>query len=140
MGRGGTRIGTDLAWLRLTVCRFVAALLLFLGILGLLRTTGEEGTASLFGLTVHPLTALIWTVLGLVGVAMSTGIAWARRYLAGTGGILVAWAVLCLLLDGTPSDVFVGDDELIAFNGIVGLLALVTALTDAPARLTGTTE
>ena len=54
--------------------------------------------------------------------------------------LLVGWAVLCLLLDGSPSDLFVRDAELIAFNGILGLLALVTALTDVPARLIGAAE
>lgn len=140
MGGGGTSIAPGRARLIVTVCRFVAGLLLLLGVVALLRTAGQEGTTALMVFTVHPLTALIWTVLGLVGVAMGTEIAWARRYLVGTGGILVGWAVLCLLLDGNPSDLFVRDTELIAFNGILGLLALVTALTDAPTRLIGTTE
>jgi hypothetical protein len=140
MGGGGTSIAPDRARLMVTVSRFMAGTLLLLGILGLLRTAGEEGTASLTVFTVHPLTALIWTVLGLVGVAMSTKIARTQHYLVGAGGILVVWAVLCLLLDGSPSDLFVRDTELIAFNGILGLLALVAALTQAPARLIGTTE
>jgi hypothetical protein len=123
-----------------TVSRFVSGLLLLLGILALLRTAGEDGTSVLFVFTVHPLTGLVWTVLGLVGIAMNATLEWARRYLVLAGGILVTWAVLCLVLDGQPSDLFVRDIDLIAFNGILGLLALTAALTDVPARLVGTIE
>ena len=48
--------------------------------------------------------------------------------------------MLCLLLDGRPSDLFVRDGDLIAFNGLLGLLALAAALTDVPARLVGAAE
>ena len=106
----------------------------------MLRTAGLGGTSALWIFTVHPLTALVWTVLGLVGVAMGTAIEWAQRYLVWAGAILVAWAVLCLVLDGRPSDLFVRDGDLIAFNGVLGLLALAAALTDVPARLIGTIE
>ena len=71
---------------------------------------------------------------------MSTTIDRARRYLTGAGALLVAWAVLCLLLDGRPSDLFVRDGDLIALNGLLGLLALAAALTDVPARLIGAPE
>ena len=140
MGEDGTSVAPVRARLMLTVCRLVAGLLLLLGILGLLRTAGEEGTSSLTVFTVHPLTALAWTILGLVGIAMSTSFERTRRYLVGAGVLLVAWAVLGLVLNGEPSDLFIRDTELIALNGVLGLLALAAALTDVPARLIGTTE
>lgn len=136
----GASIASERARLGASVSRLVAGSLLLLGILGLLRTAGNGGTEALTIFTVHPLTALAWTVLGLVGVAMSTSPDRARRYLIGAGGLLVAWAVLGLLLDGEPSDLFVRDAELIALHGVLGLLALGTALTDAPARLVGPIE
>jgi hypothetical protein len=140
MGQDGVSIAPDRDRLTMTVCRFVAGLLLLLGIVAVLRTKGQGGTWALTVFTVHPLTAIVWTALGLVGVAMSTSIERTRRYLTGAGGLLVAWALLCLLLDGRPSDLFVRDGDLIAFNGLLGLLALAAALTDVPARLIGAPE
>ncbi len=140
MGDDGTPIAPAGARLMVTVCRLVSGLLLLLGILGVLRTAGEEGTSALWVFTVHPLTGLAWLVFGLVGIAMSTSLERAHRYLVGAGGLLVAWAVLGLLLDGRPSDLFVSDAELIALNGLLGLLALAAALTDIPARLIGLIE
>jgi len=140
MGDDGTPIAPARARLMVTVSRLVSGLLLFLGILGLLLTAGAEGTAALSVFTVHPLTGLAWTVFGLVGIAMSTSLERTHRYLVGAGGLLVAWAVLGLLLDGRPSDLFVRDAELIALNGLLGLLALSAALTDVPARLIGLIE
>ena len=140
MGEDVTSIASDRARLTMTVCRFVSGLLTLLGILAVLQTQGQGGTWALTVFTVHPLTGVVWLVLGLVGVAMSVTVERARRYLTGAGVLLVAWAVLCLLLDGQPSDFFVRDGDLIAFNGIVGLLALSAALTDVPARLAGAVE
>jgi hypothetical protein len=128
------------AGLMVTVSRLVAGALVLLGILGLLRTAGEDGTPTLTVFSVHPLTGLAWTILGLVGVAMSTSLERTRRYLVGAGVLLVAWAVLCLVLNGEPSNFFIRDTELIALNGVLGLLALTAAGTEVPARLIGTTE
>ena len=135
-----TSTARDRDRLIVTVSRLVSGLLLLLGIVALLRTVGQDGSDALVMFTVHPLTGLAWTVLGFVGVAMSTTLGWARRYLVSAGAILVAWAVLCLVLDGQPSDLFVSDTDLVAFNGILGLLALTAALTDLPARLVGEIE
>ena len=140
MGEDGTSIAPVRARLMMSVSRLVTGALLLLGILGLLRTAYEEGTSSLMALPVHPLTALLWTVLGLVGIAMSASLEWTRRYLVGAGGLLVAWAVLGLVLDGEPSDFFIRDPELIGLNAVLGLLALAAALSEVPARLVGTTE
>jgi Domain of unknown function (DUF4383) len=140
MDEDGIPIPTDRARLMMTVCRFVSGLLVLLGIVAVLRTKGQGGTWALTVFTVHPLTGVVWLVLGVVGVAMSISIDRARRYLTGAGVLLVAWAVLCLLLDGQPSDFFVRDADLIAFNGVVGLLALTAALTDVPARLVGAVD
>lgn len=140
MGEDGTSIGPARARVMGTVCRLVSGLLLLLGILGLLRAGGQGDTYALSVFTVHPLTGLVWTALGLVGIAMSTSAERTHRYLVGAGALLVVWALLGLLLDGRPSDVFVRDAELIALNGILGLLALAAALTNVPARLTGQVE
>lgn len=140
MGEDGIPIPTDRTRLMMTVCRFVSGLLVLLGIVAVLQTKGQGGTWTLTVFTIHPLTGVVWLVLGLVGVAMSVTLERARRYLTGAGVLLVAWAVLCLLLDGRPSDFFVRDGDLIAFNGILGLLALASALTDVPARLVGAVE
>ena len=140
MGQDGVTVASDRDRLMLTVCRFVSGLVLLLGILALLRAKGQGGNPELAVVTVHPLTGLVWTALGLVGVAMSTTVERARRYLTGAGALLVAWAVLCLLLDGRPSDLFVRDGDLIALNGLLGLLSLAAALTDVPARLIGAPE
>jgi Domain of unknown function (DUF4383) len=135
-----TSFAPDGAPLTVTVCRLVSGLLLLLGIVSVLRTVGQGGTWALAVFTIHPLTGVVWTALGVVGIAMSTSVERARRYLVGAGTLLVAWAVLCIVLDGRPSDFFVRDPDLIALNGLCGLLALATALTDIPARLTGRLE
>jgi hypothetical protein len=135
MGEDPTPIAPERARLGVTIAHLVAGTLLLLGVLGLLRTDGSGGTEALTVFTVHPLTALVWTVLGLVGIGMSVRPDGARRYLVGVGAILLAWAALGLVLDGEPSDLFVRDRELIGLHALLGVLALVTALTDAPARL-----
>ena len=86
MSQDGVSIALDRDRLMMTVGRFVAGLLLLLGIVAVLRTKGQGGTWALAIFTVHPLTALVWAALGLVGVAMSTSIERTRRYLTGAGG------------------------------------------------------
>jgi hypothetical protein len=105
-----------------------------LGIVGMLQTRLEE-TQDLIVVTVHPLTAVIWFALGAVGIAMGVEARRARRFLAAAGALLTVWGLLCLALDGTPSDVFARDPALIALLLIAGVGSLLAALVPPLARL-----
>lgn len=126
---------SDAERLAIAVGRVIFGTTLFLGIVGLLRTIGAEGTQVVAVFLVHPLTAIAWTVLGLVGVAMGVTGARARIYLIGAGALLVAWAVLGLALDGSPSEFLTGDRETVALNLVLGILALGASLLRTPSRL-----
>lgn len=114
--------------------RLLSGTLLTLGILGMLKTKLDE-TVELTVLTVDPVTAVVWFVHGVVGVAMSVDARLAQLYLAWTGGLLIVWALLGLALDGSPSDLFARDPALIAMHLIGGLLALTVALAPRVGRL-----
>jgi Domain of unknown function (DUF4383) len=114
----------------LVSCTFLA-----LGIVGMLQTRLDE-TEDLAIVTVHPLTAVIWFALGVVGVAMSTDARRAQLFLAAAGALLVLWGLLCLVLDGSPSEVFARDPALVALLLVAGTLSLVVSLTRPGARLT----
>ncbi len=101
--------------------------LLALGILGMLQTKLET-TEDLTVITVHPLTAVVWFALGVVGVAMSIEARRARLYLVGAGALLTLWGLLCLVLDGTPSDLFARDPALVALLLVAGVGSLAVAL------------
>ena len=113
----------------LVSCTFLA-----LGILGMLQTKLEE-TQDLTVITVHPLTAVIWFVLGVVGVAMSIEARRARLFLTGAGALLTVWGLLCLVLDGAPSDLFARDPALVALLLVAGVGSLAVALVPPIARL-----
>jgi hypothetical protein len=114
----------------LGAARIVSGLLLFLGIVGLLRvgTTGEA--EDLFGLTVAPLTAVAWLVLGLVGVALSVQAVRARRYLIGAGALLTLWGLVGLL--SGASDVLTDDGAVVALYLVLGVGSLAVALGPTP--------
>ncbi len=80
--------------------RVVSGVLFSLGLLGLLKSGTDNSPEQLFVFTIHPFTALVWLVLGLVGIAMSVAPERAQLYLVGTGVILLVWAALCLALGG----------------------------------------
>jgi hypothetical protein len=111
----------------MAIAGIVSATLLMLGIVGMLETRLEE-TVELTVITVHPVTAVVWLVMGLVGIAMSTVPARARRYLLGAGCLLTLWGLLCLVLDGSPSDVFARDAALVVLLLVGGVLSLGAAL------------
>ncbi len=113
----------------LVSCTFLA-----LGIVGMLQTKLQD-TQELTVITVHPLTALIWFLLGMVGVAMSVEARRAQLFLVGAGALLTLWGLLCLLLDGTPSDLFARDPELVALLLVAGVGSLVVAVAPPVARL-----
>jgi hypothetical protein len=112
----------------------VSCTLLFLGLVGMLRTRLET-TEELTIITVHPVTAVVWFVLGFVGVAMSTDARRAQAYLVATGALLTLWGLLCLALDGTPSAVFARDAPLVALLLAGGAASLAVALVPPAARL-----
>ena len=112
----------------------VSGTLFFLGLVGMLQTRLET-TTELTIVTVHPLTAVVWFALGVVGVAMSIDARRAQAYLAATGALLTLWALLCLALGGTPSEVFARDPALIALLLVGGVASLVVAVVPPVARL-----
>lgn len=115
--------------------RLMASVLGFLGIVGLLRTGGSDlgadGTEDLAGLTVHPLTAVIWLVVGLAGVALSVDAARSRLYLLVAGGLLVLWALVSIVA-GDPSTFFTTDRANLALQLVLGIGALAVALGPTP--------
>ena len=113
----------------LVSCTFLA-----LGIVGMLQTKLED-TQDLTVITVHPLTAVIWFLLGVVGVAMSIEARRARLFLIGAGALLTVWGLLCLALDGTPSDLFARDAALVALLLVAGVMSLAVAFVPPLGRL-----
>lgn len=118
----------------IAIGNLVSCTLLALGIVGMLRTQWET-TEELAKITVHPLTAVVWFALGVIGVAMCLEPRRAQRYLVVTGALLTLWGLLCLLLDGSPSEFFARDSALVALLLVGGALSLATALTPPIARL-----
>jgi hypothetical protein len=114
--------------------RILSCTLLTLGILGMLRTSLDE-TMDLLVFTVHPLTAVVWLVLGVVGAAMSVTARWAQIYLTAAGVLLLVWAILGLALDGSPSGLFARDPELVALHLVAGVLALAVAVGPPVSRV-----
>ena len=113
--------------------RFVSGVLFSLGLLGLLKSGTDNSPEQLFVFTIHPFTALVWLVLGLVGIAMSVAPERAQLYLVGTGMILLVWAALCLALGAEVSEIVARDTATVAMYLIGGVGCLVVAL--APLRL-----
>jgi hypothetical protein len=113
----------------LVSCTFLA-----LGIVGALDTQLQE-TATLTIFTVHPITALVWLLIGLVGVAMSVGPRSAQVFLLGAGILLGAWGILCLVLGDATSDVFARDTSLIVLLLVYSAISLAVALVPPIPRL-----
>ena len=112
--------------------RFVSGVLFSLGLLGLLKSGTDNSPEQLFVFTIHPFTALVWLVLGLVGIAMSVAPERARLYLVGTGVILLVWAALCLALGADVSQIVARDAATLAMYLIGGVACLVVALAPFP--------
>jgi hypothetical protein len=116
--------------------RAISGGLVFLGTVGLLRTGADDfgsgSTKDLEGLTVHPLTALVWLVIGLVGVAMSVAPARARLFLIGVGSLLVLWGLVAILTGGEASTFFTDDPPVVALHLVAGAAALLVALAPTP--------
>ena len=112
--------------------RIVACLLGFLGLISLLRTGSTGDTKDVAGFTVHPLTAVVWLVIGIVGIAMSVEAVRARLYLIGTGALLVLWALVAILTGGGASDAFTTDWTVLTLHLVLGLGALGVAFGPTP--------
>ena len=112
--------------------RFVSGVLFSLGLLGLLKSGTDNSPEQLFVFTIHPFTALVWLVLGLVGIAMSVALGRAQLYLIGTGVILLAWAALCLALGAGVSQIVARDTATLAMYLIGGVGCLIVALAPLP--------
>lgn len=121
------------------VARIVSGAAFILGMVGVLNTgiddLGADSAESLFTLTVHPLTAVVWLLLGIVGIAMAVAPATSRTYCLGAGAILLAWAVLALALGDEASQALTRDRGVVALNAIGGGLCLLAALAPLPAPL-----
>jgi hypothetical protein len=115
----------------LGAARIVSGILLFLGIVGLLRVGNTGEARDLAGLTVAPLTAIVWLALGLVGVALSVRAVRARRFLIGGGALLTLWGLVGLL-SGGASDVLTNDAPVVALYLVLGVGALAVALGPTP--------
>jgi Domain of unknown function (DUF4383) len=119
------------------VTYLIACVFGMLGVLGLLRTGlanpwRDQGT-DLLGMTTHPITAVIHTALGIVGIPIARSTDASRRYLWLVGGLLAAWTAASFVLDGAPNYLFVRDPFLLAVHAIGAATCLITAaLTRRP--------
>ncbi len=112
--------------------RFASGVLFSLGLLGVLKSGTDDSPEQLLVFAIHPLTAVIWLVMGLVGIAMSVEPRRAQLYLIGTAGILLTWAVLCLLLGAGVSQIVARDLATLALYLIGGVACLIVALAPFP--------
>ncbi len=119
--------------------RTLSGVLAFLGLLGILNTglgdLGGDSALGLFVFLVHPVTALLWFAIGLVGIAMAVRPDRAQLFLVGAGALLVAWALLALALGDDVSQVLTRDPQVVALHLIGGVVALAVALAPLPASL-----
>lgn len=115
----------------------VTAGLALFGGLGLLRSGLKPPAESLFTITLHPISSAAYLALGLIGISVVARARWAPGFALFIGGVLVAWAIASLVLDGSPNDVFSGDRALIGLNTILGLAGLIAGSAERwlPARL-----
>jgi hypothetical protein len=111
--------------------RIVGCVLAFFGLISVLRigTTGE--TKDVAGMLVHPVTAVLWLVIGLVGIGMSVAAVRARLFLIAGGALLTAWG-LAGLLSGGASDFLTNDLETLALLLVLGVGSLAVALGPTP--------
>ncbi len=121
------------------VARGISGIAFTLGLLGVLNTglddVGSDSAQTLFVFLVHPITALAWLVIGLVGIAMATRTCSARRFLAVTGPLLIVWALLALAVGDEATQVLTRDPEVVVMHLVGGLLALAAAFAPLPPAL-----
>jgi hypothetical protein len=124
------------AGLVVLMARIVSGALFALGLLGMLKTgtddLGSDSAEHMFVFTVHPLTAIVWLALGLVGMGMATDGRRARRYLIPVGVILLVWAILALAGAGSSTQLFVDDGHVIALHLAGAAASLLVTLVPVP--------
>ena len=104
--------------------RIAAAWFAILGIIGLLLVGFSGGPRALLWMEVDPVSSGIHLALGLVGVAMGTTPARARRFTMVIGPALVAWALLAVVTDGSLGDWATGDTQVVAMHLLIGLAGI----------------
>ncbi|MGD9694988.1 MAG: DUF4383 domain-containing protein [Thermoleophilia bacterium] len=111
--------------------RLVSAVLAALGMLSLLRTgvsgIGDGTTHDLFVFPTHPVTGLVWIVLGIAGIALAERPGRARAYLAVTGALLLLWAVVALA-GGADDGPFVRDEAIVLLHLVLGAVAIAVVV------------
>jgi Domain of unknown function (DUF4383) len=124
----------------LRVARALSALLLALGVLGILRTSGQQAEGApdltLFVFVVHPVSSAIHLALGVVGVAMAVEPVRARRYLLGLAGVCAVWAVAGVLARGRPNDFLTGDLEVVVLYALIAAVAVAAVRWPEPSPAT----
>lgn len=120
--------------------RTVSGIAVTLGLLGVLNTgldeLGSDSAETLFVFLVHPLTAIAWLSIGLVGIPMATEPERARRFLTVVGGLLLAWALLALAAGDGATQMLTRDRELIVLHLVGGAVSLLVAVGPLPGMLT----
>ncbi len=111
--------------------RIVGCLLTFAGLIGLLRIGSTGEAKDVATLLMAPATALIWFVLGMVGIGMSVRADRARQFLIGAGALLTLWGLAGLITQGA-SDVLTNDPSTVALLLVLGVGALAVSLGPTP--------
>jgi len=111
--------------------RIVGCVVGFAGLIGLLRTGSTGETKDVATLLVAPATAVVWFVLGLVGIALSVEATRARFFLIGAGALLTLWGLVGLVTQGA-SDVLTNDPSTVALLLVLGVGALAVAFGPTP--------
>jgi len=119
--------------------RVVSGVAFLLGLVGVLNTSldglGADSAENLLVFLVHPITAIVWLGIGLVGIAMAIDPERAQRFLEVVGCLLVAWALLALAVGDAPTQALARDAELVALHLVGGIVSLVAARAPLPAGL-----
>ena len=108
--------------------------LILLGIVGLLLTGFTGPGRSLVWMEIDSVASWIHLIIGLVGTAMLTTSARARRFAMFIGPLLVAWGLLGLLTDGSPGDWATGDTQTVGMHLILGIAGVAAAWAPSAMR------
>ena len=116
----------------LVFARAASGVYLILGILGLMMT-GFDYFSNVTGIgllvfTVNPLTNVIHLAVGVIGIAMTVDVVWARRFCLILGVLGLPFAIVGFLLDGSLSDYFAANPELNTLHLVTAVGALGLAL------------
>ncbi|MDH3227556.1 MAG: DUF4383 domain-containing protein [Thermoleophilia bacterium] len=104
--------------------RIASAWFVLLGLVGVLLVGFGGGPRALFWMEVDSTSSMLHLAIGLVGVAMSTTPARARRFTIVIGPALVIWALLALVTDGSLGEWASGDTQVVAMHLLIGLAGI----------------